>query len=84
MTDAADGKLGQILRATLELPPDVDVTRVRQLGVATWDSLAHVTLIVALESEFGIAIDVADQIRLTSYAAIRSYLEERGVGVARD
>ena len=34
-------------------------------------------LMLAIESEFGVAIDAADQIRLTSYPAIRDYLEER-------
>ncbi len=81
MTDEAEAKLQEILRAALELPREVDVVGARQPDVETWDSLGHVTLMVALESEFGISIDVADQMRLTSYAAIRLYLEERGVGV---
>ncbi len=79
MTDQAESKLQEIVRGTLELPPDVDVTRARQLGVAGWDSLAHVSLMLAIEGEFAVSIDVADQIHLTSYAAIRRYLEERGV-----
>ena len=78
MTDQAETKLQQIVRASLELPPDADVTRARQLGVESWDSLAHVSLMLAIESEFHVSIDVADQIRLTSYPAIRLYLEERG------
>ena len=79
MTDQTESKLQEIMRGTLELPPDVDVTRTRQAGVAGWDSLAHVSLMLAIEGEFAVSIDVADQIHLTSYAAIRRYLEERGV-----
>ena len=78
MTDQAESKLQEIVRGALDLPRDVDVTRVRQLGVESWDSLAHVSLMLAIESEFHISIDVTDQIRLTSYPAIRLYLEERG------
>jgi len=78
MTDQAEAKLREIVRAALDLPPDSDVTTAQQRGVETWDSLAHVSLMVAIESEFAISIDVADQIRLTSYPAIRRYLEERG------
>ena len=79
MTDQAESKLQEIVRGTLDLPPDADVTLVRQLGVAGWDSLAHVSLMLAIEGEFGVSIDVVDQIQLTSYPAIRRYLEERGV-----
>jgi hypothetical protein len=34
---------------------------------------------LALEGEFNLTIDIADQLRLTSYEAIKRYLEERGV-----
>ncbi len=79
MTDQVESKLQEIVRGTLDLPPDADVTRIRQLGVESWDSLAHVSLMLAIEGEFAVSIDVADQIHLTSYPAIRRYLEERGV-----
>ena len=67
------------MRAALDLPADAAVTNARQLTVETWDSLAHVSLMLAIEGEFGISIAVADQIHLTSYPAIYRYLEERGV-----
>ncbi len=79
MTDQAESKLQEIVRGALDLPPEADVTRVRQLGVESWDSLAHVSLMLAIEGEFAVSIDVVDQIHLTSYPAIRRYLEERGV-----
>jgi len=52
---------------------------VRQLSMEGWDSLAHVSIMLAIESEFGVTIDIADQIALTSVPAIRLYLEERGL-----
>jgi acyl carrier protein len=81
MTLTADGeaKLNEIVRAVLQLPTNTDITRARQLSVETWDSLAHVSLMLAIESEFAVSIDIADQIALTSVPAIRLYLEERGV-----
>jgi acyl carrier protein len=78
MTDQAEAKLQAIVRATLDLPRDADVTTAQQPANESWDSLAHVTLMLAIESEFAISIDVADQIQLTSYTAICKYLEERG------
>ncbi len=43
-----------------------------------WDSLAHIQLIMALESVFSINIPVDNFEQLTSYAAIYIYLEEAG------
>lgn len=80
MTEEAETRLQEIVRAALELPPDADVTGARQLGIASWDSLAHVSLMLGIESEFGVSIAVADQLHLTSYPAIRRYLEEHGAG----
>lgn len=78
MTGEAEMKLQDIMRAALDLPADAAVTTARQLTVETWDSLAHVSLMLAIEGEFGLSIAVADQIHLTSYSAIYRYLEERG------
>lgn len=78
MLDRNEAKLQEIFRSVLELPDGFQVDRARQLSVESWDSLAHVSLMLAIESEFGIGIDVADQIALTSYAAIKLHLEERG------
>ena len=74
-----DAKLYEIVSAVLELPDGTDVSRVRQLSMEGWDSLAHVSLMLAIESEFGVVIDIGDQIALTSVPAIRLYLEERGL-----
>jgi acyl carrier protein len=79
MTADGEAKLNEIVRAVLQLPRDADVSRARQLSIESWDSLAHVSLMLALESEFAVSIDIADQIALTSVPAIRLYLEERGV-----
>lgn len=74
-----EAKLQEIVRSVLQLADGFHVDRARQLSVESWDSLAHVSLMLAVESEFGVSIDVADQIALTSYATIKLYLEERGV-----
>jgi nucleotide-binding universal stress UspA family protein len=37
---------------------------------------AHVTLISAIESEFGLAIDIGDSMDMTSFDAVLAYLEE--------
>src|SRR5215211_86917 len=55
MTTDTTSKLQDIFRAVFELPESADVTRVRQISERKWDSLAHVSLVAAIESEFGFA-----------------------------
>ena len=78
MTQDNEEKLAEVFRAVFSLGPGSDVVDVRQLNTPGWDSLAHVSLVAALESEFGIAVDIGESLELTSYRAIRHYLEQRG------
>ena len=78
MTQENERKLAEVFRAVLGLGPNTDVTGVRQLSTPGWDSLAHVSLVAAIESEFGISIDIADSMALTSFRAVTLYLEEQG------
>jgi acyl carrier protein len=78
MTAQSIEKLQEIFRAVFDLPATDDVARVRQVAERKWDSLAHVTLVAAIESEFNVSIDTADTLRMTSYEATRLLLEEMG------
>lgn len=71
-------RLQEIFRAVFALPADADVTGLRQMSLPAWDSLAHVSLVTAIESEFDVSLDVVDQLRLTSFNATLLLLEERG------
>jgi acyl carrier protein len=44
-----------------------------------WDSLAHVTLVLEIESTYGVSLSVEDALRMTSVGAIKRVLGERGV-----
>ena len=78
MLDTTVSKLDDVFRAVLELPAGAVVSGARQETEAGWDSLAHVLIVSAIESEFGLEIDAADSLDLTSYEAMASYLESRG------
>ena len=71
-------RLEEIFRYVFKLPQDADVTGVVQHEVPDWDSLAHVSLILALESEFNIQIDPVDSMELTSFESVARYLQEHG------
>lgn len=79
MDRANEQKLKDIFIVVLELPPEADVTKTRRLAESKWDSLAHNSLTVAMESEFGISIDMAEMERVTSFEAARVLLEEKGL-----
>lgn len=79
MTNAIEEKLIEIFRVVLEVEDDREVQTLRRLNERLWDSLAHTSLIVAIESEFAIQLDSADMERMTSFAATRLLLEEKGL-----
>ena len=55
---------------------DADVEAYRKLNNSKWDSLASVTLMAAIESEFDIELREADYDSLTSFAAAELVLEK--------
>ena len=77
MTSTDDDRLRAIFQAVLELPPTRDVSTVRQISEKNWDSLAHATLVAAIESEFGVTIDTSDALGMTSFEATKVLLSER-------
>lgn len=79
MTDQTTEKLEQVFRAVFELPADADVQNIRQIGFRKWDSLGHVLLISAIESEFGIQLGLATIVQLTSFESVQLYLTENAV-----
>lgn len=79
MKALAEQKLSDVFRAVLNLDPGAELRGVRHEGNPAWDSLAHVTLVAAIESEFGLTIDAGDSLELTSFEAAVRYLEEKGL-----
>jgi acyl carrier protein len=48
-------------------------------GTSQWDSVAHMTLIAAIESEFDILIDTDDVIDLSGYEKSKEIVSKYGV-----
>lgn len=79
MNETNQAKLQDIIRAVLELPEGADVAIVKKITTRRWDSLAQVSLIAAVEGEFGVSLPVGDYGRFTSYKAIELLLSEKGL-----
>ena len=78
MTPDSETKLQAIFRAVFELPADAAVTGTRSGVTKGWDSLATVSLVAAIESEFGLSLDADEMLRVNSYSATVELLEELG------
>jgi acyl carrier protein len=68
-----------VFRKALELPPDFAVDDLKYRGVDKWDSLAHMSLVAALEDEFDVMLDTDEVIDLSSFARAREILGKHGV-----
>lgn len=49
--------------------------------IADWDSMSHLNLVMALESEFGVSLSAEDALEMRNVAAIRHVLRSRGVAL---
>jgi acyl carrier protein len=72
-------RLETVFRSALQLTDDVAVPTLEYRGVPQWDSLGHMTLVAAIEDEYGIRIDTDDVIDLNTYAKALTLLEKHGV-----
>jgi len=64
---------------TLGLGPDVDVENLKYRDIEQWDSLGHMTLVAAIEDEFGVQLDTEQVIDMSSFKVALDML--RGMGV---
>ena len=74
MTARNIDKLKQIFMEVFSIS-EAEVESYRKLNSRKWDSLASVTLIVAIESEFKIKLQESDYESLSSYSSAELILE---------
>lgn len=72
-------RLKTVFAETLEIPI-ANVTDALAYGVAeSWDSIAHMALIAAIERVFDIMIETDDVIDMSSFAKAREIVRKYGV-----
>ena len=59
-------------------PSQVDDTTSNK-NLADWDSLGHITLVLELESVYGVSFSPVEALEITDVAAIKKALQDRGV-----
>lgn len=68
-----------VMVKALDLEPSVDLGSLQYRDHPNWDSLGHMALIVALETEFGVEIGANELLRIESLDTAVQILRDLGV-----
>jgi acyl carrier protein len=79
MADQIEFKVKQLVANVFGLPFATINTESSQETISNWDSLNIINLMIAIESEFGITMEVDDAVKLISVRAIIELLSKNGV-----
>ncbi|MFI7539851.1 acyl carrier protein [Actinoplanes sp. NPDC049599] len=74
-------RLREVFRTALDLPAGADVDDLHYQDSEKWDSLAHMSLVAAIEDEFSVMIDTDDVINMSSFAEATRILGKYGVAL---
>ena len=67
-----------VISTTLKVTPDKISRETSDKDLASWDSIAHVNLMMGLEQTFDVLLEVEEFAQLTSVPAILEYLTGQG------
>jgi len=70
-------KLEQTFRRVFDLPADADVRALAGETHDRWDSIAHITLILAVEQEFSIALAPEEVAAACTFEAMETLVERK-------
>jgi acyl carrier protein len=74
-------RLSELVADILRLPPDAVTDALTIAETENWDSLAHIELVAALESEFSVELSADDIVEMITYARIRAVLGGKSVAL---
>lgn len=60
-------KLREVFRSSLDLPADEPVDGLSYRSIKAWDSVGHMRLVAAIETEFGIMLDTDEVLDMSSF-----------------
>jgi acyl carrier protein len=72
-----ESQLKQIVADVLELSPNSIDDSTSRDRVASWDSLNHIHLVLALEQHFQVSFEISEIEAMLSYADIRQVLTSK-------
>jgi len=72
-------RLKKVFAVSFELPIEDIVDSLAYKTCPKWDSLAHMALVVGIDTEFGTMMEMDDIIAISSYAKAREILSKYGI-----
>lgn len=75
--ERADSQVKQVMADVLGLSPEAVGESTRSDQIASWDSLNHIRLVLALEQEFQVAFEIGEIESMVSYADIMRVLQHK-------
>ena len=69
--------LSEAFMVGLDLPAETDVTTLVFGRHRHWDSLGHMSLVIALEQTFGVSLGEKDVLEIDSYASAAAVLRSK-------
>lgn len=72
-------RVRHILGVVLEMPEQQIHEKLTAEDTSNWDSIRHLSLVMALEEEFDVSFSSDELTRLMSYQAIADALAARGI-----
>ncbi|HEY1952399.1 MAG TPA: acyl carrier protein [Gemmatimonadaceae bacterium] len=76
---AAEHKLKQVMGDVFAVTPDSIDDSASVDTVEKWDSLNHLTLVLALEEAFNVSFTEEQIVEMLNYPLLKAVLEENGV-----
>ena len=82
MNDAVtEDKVVTVFARVLGIAPDTINDDLRYATVPQWDSIAHMSVVAALEEAFGVMIDMDEVLDMSSVGKAREILRKHGAAV---
>lgn len=73
--------LARVFRESLDLLQDAEVEGLEYRGISQWDSVGHMRLIAAIESEFDVMLETDDILDMSDFQKALEILAKNGVGI---
>ena len=78
MSDDCLDQIRQIVADVFNVPIENVTADSSPESIESWDSMAHLNLVLSLEQAFGVSIAPEDIAELTSVSAIVEWLQQKG------
>jgi acyl carrier protein len=77
---ALEQRLRRVFAEVLEISEDAVTPELAYRGVPQWDSVAHMALVAAIDTEFGTLLETDDVLDLSNFAvAVRILRDRHGI-----